>query len=109
MCNGEPIGSATVTFPHFTKDRIGYTDLRRVPARFPQRQPRRSLHRPGGDQPGALFSSYATGKLNAYERLEAPGGIAYCGNDQQRVRVCPKGIPLTEANAEMNRPVAAKA
>jgi succinate dehydrogenase / fumarate reductase iron-sulfur subunit len=33
------------------------------------------------------------------------GGIAYCGNDQNCVRVCPKGIPLTDSIAEMNRQV----
>ena len=46
--------------------------------------------------------------MHAPERLEAlmeEGGIAYCGNDQNCVRVCPKGIPLTESIAEMNRQV----
>ena len=55
-----------------------------------------------------LFNSHPTGKMNAYERLEAlmdEGGIAYCGNDQNCVRVCPKGIPLTDSIAEMNRQV----
>ena len=33
------------------------------------------------------------------------GGIAYCGNAQNCVRVCPKGIPLTDSIAEMNRQV----
>ena len=55
-----------------------------------------------------LFNSHPTGALNAVERLEAlmdEGGIAYCGNDQNCVRVCPKGIPLTDSIAEMNRQV----
>src|SRR5690348_1693570 len=55
-----------------------------------------------------LFNSHPTGKMNAYERLEAlmdEGGIAYCGNSQNCVRVCPKGIPLTDSIAEMNRQV----
>ena len=55
-----------------------------------------------------LFNSHPTGALNAFERLEAlmdEGGIAYCGNDQNCVRVCPKGIPLTDSIAEMNRQV----
>jgi succinate dehydrogenase / fumarate reductase iron-sulfur subunit len=55
-----------------------------------------------------LFNSHPTGKMNAFERLEAlmdEGGIAYCGNDQNCVRVCPKGIPLTDSIAEMNRQV----
>ncbi|HUS14855.1 MAG TPA: succinate dehydrogenase iron-sulfur subunit [Chloroflexia bacterium] len=55
-----------------------------------------------------LFNSHPTGALNADERLEAlmdEGGIAYCGNDQNCVRVCPKGIPLTDSIAAMNRDV----
>ena len=55
-----------------------------------------------------LHNSHPTGKMHAHDRLEAllgEGGIAYCGNDQNCVRVCPKGIPLTESIAEMNRQV----
>lgn len=55
-----------------------------------------------------LHNSHPTGKMHRGERLEAllgEGGIAYCGNDQNCVRVCPKGIPLTESIAEMNRQV----
>jgi succinate dehydrogenase iron-sulfur subunit len=55
-----------------------------------------------------LFNSHPTGAMIAEERLEAlmdEGGIAYCGNDQNCVRVCPKGIPLTDSIAEMNRQV----
>ncbi len=59
-----------------------------------------------------LFNSHPTGAMNAAPRLEAlmdEGGIAYCGNDQNCVRVCPKGIPLTDSIAEMNRQVNAYA
>jgi succinate dehydrogenase / fumarate reductase, iron-sulfur subunit len=55
-----------------------------------------------------LHNSNPTGKLHSDERLEAlagEGGIAYCGNDQNCVRACPKGIPLTDSIAEMNRQV----
>ena len=55
-----------------------------------------------------LHNSHPTGAMLAEERLEAlmdEGGIAYCGNDQNCVRVCPKGIPLTDSIAEMNRQV----
>lgn len=55
-----------------------------------------------------LHNSHPTGAMHSEERLEAllgEGGIAYCGNDQNCVRVCPKGIPLTESIAEMNRQV----
>ena len=53
-----------------------------------------------------LFNLHPTGALQAEERLEAvmgPGGIADCGNAQNCVAVCPKGIPLTEAIAEVGR------
>ena len=55
-----------------------------------------------------LHNSHPTGGMHSTARLEAllgEGGIAYCGNDQNCVRVCPKGIPLTESIAEMNRQV----
>ena len=55
-----------------------------------------------------LFNSHPTGAMIADERLEAlmdEGGIGYCDNDQNCVRVCPKGIPLTDSIAEMNRQV----
>ncbi|MEO8285640.1 MAG: succinate dehydrogenase iron-sulfur subunit [Chloroflexota bacterium] len=55
-----------------------------------------------------LHNSHPTGAMHKEERLEALmgiGGIAYCGMDQNCVRVCPKGIPLTESIAEMNRQV----
>ncbi|MBI3693338.1 MAG: succinate dehydrogenase iron-sulfur subunit [Acidobacteria bacterium] len=51
-----------------------------------------------------LFNSYPTGKMNAYERLEAlmgPGGIHECGYAQNCVEICPKEIPLTQAIAEV--------
>lgn len=53
-----------------------------------------------------LFNTHPTGKMNAHERLEAimgKGGITECGNAQNCVQVCPKGIPLTTAIAELNR------
>jgi succinate dehydrogenase / fumarate reductase iron-sulfur subunit len=53
-----------------------------------------------------LFNSHPTGAMNAHERLEAlmsDGGIEGCGNSQNCVRSCPKGIPLTTSIAEMNR------
>ena len=51
-----------------------------------------------------LFNSHPTGKMNAYERLEAlmgPGGIHECGYAQNCVEACPKEIPLTRAIAEV--------
>lgn len=53
-----------------------------------------------------LFNAHPTGEMNAYERLEAlmeEGGIEGCGNSQNCVRSCPKGIPLTTSIAAMNK------
>ncbi|SDD41368.1 succinate dehydrogenase / fumarate reductase iron-sulfur subunit [Terribacillus halophilus] len=53
-----------------------------------------------------LFNAHPTGSMNKGERLEAlmgEGGIGSCGNSQNCVQVCPKGIPLTTSIAEMNR------
>lgn len=53
-----------------------------------------------------LFNGHPTGKMIAEERLEAlmePGGVTDCGQSQNCVEVCPKGIPLTTSIAEMHR------
>lgn len=53
-----------------------------------------------------LFNMHPTGKNIADERIDVltqKGGIASCGNAQNCVEVCPKGIPLTESIAEMGR------
>lgn len=53
-----------------------------------------------------LFNEHPTGKMNAGERLEGlmgEGGITDCGNSQNCVQSCPKGIPLTTSIAAMNR------
>ncbi|UFT97970.1 succinate dehydrogenase iron-sulfur subunit [Radiobacillus kanasensis] len=53
-----------------------------------------------------LFNSHPTGEMNKGERLDAlmeDGGISGCGNSQNCVQVCPKGIPLTTSIAAMNR------
>jgi len=52
-----------------------------------------------------LFNEHPTGKMHADQRLQAlmeEGGIAYCGNAQNCVQACPKGIPLTESIAAVN-------
>jgi len=52
------------------------------------------------------FNAHPTGAMNREQRLDAimgPGGIADCGNAQNCVEACPKGIPLTTAIAELNR------
>ncbi|SEG37654.1 succinate dehydrogenase iron-sulfur subunit [Paenibacillus sp. UNC499MF] len=53
-----------------------------------------------------LFNSHPTGEMNKDERLDTlmeDGGIEGCGNSQNCVRSCPKGIPLTTSIAEMNK------
>ena len=53
-----------------------------------------------------LFNAHPTGEMNKDERLEAlmgEGGMQECGNSQNCVQVCPKGIPLTTSIAAMNR------
>jgi len=53
-----------------------------------------------------LFNAHPTGEMNKEERLDAlmtDGGIEGCGNSQNCVRSCPKGIPLTTSIAAMNK------
>ncbi|WP_243291188.1 succinate dehydrogenase iron-sulfur subunit [Bacillus sp. FJAT-47783] len=53
-----------------------------------------------------LFNAHPTGAMNKSERLEAimdDGGLANCGNSQNCVQSCPKGIPLTTSIAALNR------
>jgi succinate dehydrogenase / fumarate reductase, iron-sulfur subunit len=53
-----------------------------------------------------LFNSNPIGAMNAGQRLDAlvaEGGIQVCGNAQNCVKVCPKGVPLTTAIARSGR------
>jgi len=53
-----------------------------------------------------LFNTHPTGAMNKDERLDAimgEGGLANCGNSQNCVAACPKGIPLTTSIASLNR------
>lgn len=53
-----------------------------------------------------LFNAHPTGEMNKEERLDAlmsDGGIEGCGNSQNCVRACPKGIPLTTSIAAINK------
>ncbi|SEM36164.1 succinate dehydrogenase subunit B [Mesobacillus persicus] len=53
-----------------------------------------------------LFNAHPTGEMNKAERLEAimgDGGLSNCGNSQNCVQSCPKGIPLTTSIAALNR------
>jgi succinate dehydrogenase / fumarate reductase iron-sulfur subunit len=53
-----------------------------------------------------LFNLHPVGKTLASERMEyltGEEGITGCGNAQNCVKICPKGVPLTQAIAELNR------
>jgi len=52
------------------------------------------------------FNEHETGSRLKDERLDelmGPGGISDCGQAQNCVKVCPKGVPLTEAIAKIGR------
>ncbi|MCA0969884.1 succinate dehydrogenase iron-sulfur subunit [Halobacillus litoralis] len=56
-----------------------------------------------------LFNSHPTGALNKSERLQTimdEEGLMGCGNSQNCVQSCPKGIPLTTSIAALNRDTA---
>jgi succinate dehydrogenase / fumarate reductase, iron-sulfur subunit len=53
-----------------------------------------------------LFNLHPVGQMLEQERLEvmtSEEGITGCGNAQNCVKVCPKGVPLTRAIAQINR------
>lgn len=53
-----------------------------------------------------LKNAHPTGHMNASERVESfmdDGGLQGCGNAQNCVQVCPKGLPLTTSIAAVNR------
>lgn len=53
-----------------------------------------------------LFNAHPTGAMHKADRLEAfmeDGGMQQCGNAQNCVQVCPKGIPITTSIAAVNR------
>ncbi|MBL8047808.1 MAG: succinate dehydrogenase iron-sulfur subunit [Chthonomonas sp.] len=53
-----------------------------------------------------LFNLHPVGKSLEGERMDfvtSERGITGCGNAQNCVKVCPKGVPLTQAIAQLNR------
>ncbi|WP_078595124.1 succinate dehydrogenase iron-sulfur subunit [Evansella clarkii] len=54
-----------------------------------------------------LHNAHPTGEYHRAERLDAlmegSGGLSNCGNSQNCVEACPKGIPLTTSIAALNR------
>ncbi len=72
----------------------------------PQVNSRTSFMGPAAMAQAYLFNSHPLGASLVEERLAAvmgEGGIAECGKAQNCVRACPKGIPLTDALAEISR------
>jgi len=58
-----------------------------------------------------LMGRHPTGAMHQEERLQAlmgEGGIADCGNAQNCVEVCPKGIPLTTSIGDVGGQVSRK-
>lgn len=56
-----------------------------------------------------LKNVHPTGEMDKDERTEAfmgKGGLQGCGNSQNCVKVCPKGIPITTSIAAVNRAAA---
>ncbi|WP_164668172.1 succinate dehydrogenase iron-sulfur subunit [Virgibacillus doumboii] len=53
-----------------------------------------------------LKNAHPTGEMNWEERVDGfmeDGGLQGCGNSQNCVQVCPKGIPITTSIASVNR------
>jgi succinate dehydrogenase / fumarate reductase iron-sulfur subunit len=72
----------------------------------PQVNPNSEFMGPAAMSQIRLFNANPTGALQKSERLRSAlgdDGIAGCGNAQNCVRVCPKGIPLTESLALIGR------
>jgi succinate dehydrogenase / fumarate reductase iron-sulfur subunit len=72
----------------------------------PQVNPNSEFMGPAAMSQIRYFNSNPTGKLEKTERLHTAlgdDGIAGCGNAQNCVKVCPKGIPLTESLALIGR------
>ena len=81
-------------------------DMRRLPRSLPERQQQIEFIGPAALSQVRLFNAHPTGAMNKEERLEAlmaDGGLADCGNSQNCVQSCPKGIPLTTSIAALNR------
>ncbi|MHB8635055.1 MAG: succinate dehydrogenase iron-sulfur subunit [Fimbriimonadaceae bacterium] len=72
----------------------------------PQVSEKTSFVGPAAIGQALLFNLHPVGSTLAFERLEfltSEEGISGCGNAQNCVKVCPKGVPLTRAIAQLNR------
>lgn len=72
----------------------------------PQVNDRSEFVGPAAVAQALLFNLHPVGKVlenNRLEFLSSEEGITNCGNAQNCVKVCPKGVPLTTAIAQINR------
>lgn len=72
----------------------------------PQVNDKSSFVGPAAIGQALLFNLHPVGKTLENTRLDyltSEEGITGCGNAQNCVKVCPKGVPLTKAIAELNR------
>lgn len=72
----------------------------------PQVNEKSSFVGPAAIGQALLFNLHPVGKSLEGDRLDyltGEEGITGCGNAQNCVKVCPKGVPLTRAIAELNR------
>ncbi|HEY3781782.1 MAG TPA: succinate dehydrogenase iron-sulfur subunit [Fimbriimonadaceae bacterium] len=72
----------------------------------PQVNDRSSFVGPATMAQALLFDLHPVGATLSEERLDyltGEEGITGCGNAQNCVKVCPKGVPLTKAIAQLNR------
>jgi len=72
----------------------------------PQVNEKSSFVGPAAIGQALLFNLHPVGKNLEQERFEfltSEDGITGCGNAQNCVKVCPKGVPLTRAIAQLNR------
>jgi succinate dehydrogenase / fumarate reductase iron-sulfur subunit len=72
----------------------------------PQFNEKTSFVGPAAIGQALLFNLHPVGKSLEGDRLDyltSEEGITNCGNAQNCVKVCPNGVPLTQAIAELNR------
>lgn len=72
----------------------------------PQVNPKSEFVGPAAVAQALLFNLHPIGQTLENDRLEymsSEEGITGCGNAQNCVKVCPKGVPLTRAIAQLNR------
>jgi len=72
----------------------------------PQVNPKTTFVGPAAVAQALLFNLHPVGSTLTGERMDyltSDEGLSNCGNAQNCVKVCPKGVPLTRAIAQLNR------